>query len=172
MPAQPGSRRRIYGEEPFDGSSPHKPVDPHSEWQVKIEDARAEKGLSFRKLAELSKIPAGNLFNWLRSAKGTPSRTAYSSSVNNRLATALGIDPEELADAYNKSAFKPVDPNTPDPAPRAPRPGPQENLPGDPESLRGFLGALKATRRPSFSISELETMAAMFLPPAAESKGT
>jgi hypothetical protein len=164
MPRQPGSRIKDYEIDPFSGSSPHRPVNPFSPWQLLVENTRAEKHISLRKLAELSEIPNGNIYNWTRSWRGGPMRTVYTASVNDRLSRALGLDPQELADAYNKSAFMPLDPNKPE---SDPRPGPRSSGNSaqlDTDGLRRFMATLHATGRDSFRILELEQIASMLFP--------
>jgi hypothetical protein len=163
MPRKPGSRARDYSIEPSTNRYGPKHVDPHSPWQLLIESTRAEKQIPVRALATRAQIPPGTLFNWLRSGTGAPSRTTYTTSVNARLSRALGISEDSLADAYNQSAFRPVDPTIADPEPR-PAPHLAENATAfTVDGLRRFLHNLKATGRKSFTIEELELAASMIL---------
>lgn len=165
MAISPGSRRRIYEIDPSQGNA-HKFVDPHSPWQKKIEEARAEKEISLRKLGEMAKVSPATLYNWLRSTRGGPSRTYYTTSVNERIANALRLDPKELAEAYNQSQQRPLDPDQPDPAPRAPAPPSSKGLPaGNPDALKRFMATLHAMGAASYSIAQLEQVASMILDP-------
>lgn len=156
MPREPGSRIRDFNVEPSDNQHGPQAVEPHSEWQLLIERTRSEKKLSIREVASKSNIPSGTLYNWVRAKKGAPSRSIYTASANKRLAHALQIDENELAEAYNRSAFNPVDPNQPDPPPRpAPRASGE-----DPRRIIGELvAALRKTKRSTFTIDEIELVA-------------
>lgn len=163
MPRKPGSRARDYSAEPSKNRYGPKHVEPHSPWQLLIENTRSEKQISMRELASRAQIPSGTLFNWLRAGTGAPGRLSYTSTVNARLSQALGISEEMLAEAYNASAFRPVDPKVIEPDPR-PAPHHSENHPAiSVDGLRHFLNNLKATNRQSFTIAELELAASMIL---------
>jgi len=153
-----------YSVEPSDNRYGPQAVNPHTEWQIKIETTRAEKKLSLRELASRANVPSGTLFNWVRAKKGAPPRASYTAGVNRRLAKALGIPEKELADLYNRAAFQPVDPSTPEPERPRPAPHLQENITTfTVDGLRRFLHHLKATGRESFTLLELELAASMIL---------
>lgn len=81
------------------------------------------------------------------------------------MAKALAIDEEKLAEAYNKSAFSPVDPKAPDPEP-APRPAPQtlENATAfTVDGLKRFMRQLENSGRDSFTMAELKLAASFIL---------
>lgn len=163
MPRKPGSRARDYSAEPSNNRYGPKHVDPHSPWQLLIEEKRKENQISMRQLATRAQVPSGTLFNWLRAGTGAPSRVSYTTSVNARIAKALGITEEDLASAYNESAFRPVDPKIKDPEPL-----PAPHLAESPtaysvDGLRRLLSSLKSTGRQTFSIQELELAASMIL---------
>ena len=142
-----------------------KAVEPHSPWQLLLENARKEKRIALRDLATRAQIPAGTLFNWVRSKKGAPPRLSYTANLNRRLAIALGVTPEELADAYNASAFRPVDPDANESAPR-PAPHVSEDATAyTVEGLKRLLATLKATGRTSFTLMELELSINLLLGP-------
>lgn len=163
MPRKPGSRARDYSAEPSNNRYGPKHVEPHSPWQLLIEKTRTEKEMSMRALASRAQIPAGTLFNWLRAGTGAPSRVTYTSSVNARISRALGITEQLLADAYNESAFKPVDPKIIEPSP-SPAPHLSESTAAfTVDGLKRFLHNLRATGRQTFTMSELELAASMIL---------
>lgn len=165
MARQPGSRIRNYSIEPSTNEFGPKATDPHSPWQLLIEGIRERKKITIRNLAKKADIPSGTLFNWLRSKKGYPSRSIYTSSVNKRLASALGIKEDELAEAYNKSSFSPVNPKAPDPEP-PPRPAPQvsENATAFMvDGLKRFMHQLELSGRDSFTLAELKLAASFIL---------
>ena len=167
MPRQPGSRVRDYSIEPSSNRFGPKAVEPHTPWQLLLEEKRKEKKLALRDLATRAQIPAGTLFNWVRSKTGAPPRTSYTADLNRRLALALAITPEELADAYNASAFRPVDPNASEPSPR-PAPHVSEDAAAyTVEGLKRLLATLKSTGRTTFTLPELELLITMFLGPVS-----
>lgn len=152
-----------YSQDPSDNRYGPQAVNPHTQWQLAIEDARTELKISLRELASRAHVPAGTLFNWVRAKKGAPPRTSYTANINRRLAKALKIPEKQLADLYNRAAFRPVDPSKDEPDPH-PAPRVQENATAfTVDGLRRFLANLKATGRDSFSIMELELAASMIL---------
>ena len=163
MARLPGSRIRNYDIEPSDNPFGPKAVEPHSPWQLLVEKTRAEKQITLRQLAALADIPSGTLFNWVRNKRGCPSRSSYTTGVNARFAKALGISEHKLAEAYNNSLFKPLDPKISEPDPR-PAPHVSENATAfTVDGLRRFLATLKATGRETFTIAELDLAASMIL---------
>lgn len=161
MARKPGSRVRDYNAEPSTNQFGPRAVEPHSPWQKLIESSREEKEITLRDLAARADIPAGTLFNWVRNKRGCPPRISYTANMNKRFATALGISPDTLADAYNASAYKPLDPAAIEADPR-PAPHVSENSTAfTVDGLKRFLAILKATGRPSFTIGELELSASM-----------
>jgi hypothetical protein len=81
---------------------------PHSIWQRMIDTRMAEKEMSLRELAKrvstkAEPITHTRLFNWLRHEDGYPAPQAYTRNVNARVARALGLDPANLAEAYDAS---------------------------------------------------------------------
>jgi hypothetical protein len=172
MARLPGSRIRNYDIEPSNNRYGPKAVEPHTPWQLMIEAARLKTKTPLRKVAEKSDIPAGTLFNWLRAKTGAPPRATYTANLNRRLAETLKIKPEDLAEAYNKSAFAPVDPDAfeeskaPSPAP-APAPMVREDLVTfRVDGLKRLLAMLRSTGRNSFTLAEIELSAAMIGGPA------
>ncbi len=167
MARKPGTRARNYSLEPSNNQFGPKATDPHSPWQLLIEGIREEKELTIRQVAAKAQIPSGTLFNWIRSRKGCPSRSAYTSMINKRLAAAIGVPEEQLADAYNRSAFTPINPSNPDPAPPRPAPGLAEN----PSALEGaagmtrFMDTLRVSGRNSFTLAELEMISSLVTRP-------
>lgn len=169
MAREPGSRVRNYDIEPSNNPYGPKAVEPHSPWQLLVEEQRAQKKITLRELATRAQIPAGTLFNWVRNKRGCPSRSSYTSPVNARFARALGISEDKLADAYNQSVFKPLDPRKIEqdvhPAPRT-----SENasaLMG--VGLKRFLEHLHATGRTEFGMNELDLAASFILGSAVKS---
>ena len=163
MARQPGSRFRDYSAEPSTNRFGPKAVNPFSPWQLLVEKQRVDTKQPLRLIATRAQIPAGTLFNWVRAKRGFPPRTSYTQDLNKRLAAALICDEQELADAYNASAFKPVDPKVIE----APRPAPltlQENPTAfTVVGLKRFLAMLKASGRTSFTLGEIELTAGMIL---------
>jgi transcriptional regulator with XRE-family HTH domain len=165
MARKPGSRARDYSSEPSKNRFGPKAVEPHSPWQLLVEEKRTEKEIALRELASRADIAAGTLFNWVRSKTGAPPRTSYTADLNRRLAAVLGVTADELADAYNASAFKPVDPNASEPSPR-PAPHVSEDAATyTVDGLRRLLATLKSTGRTTFTLLELELSIAMLLGP-------
>lgn len=163
MARPPGSRGRDYNEEPSNNRHGPKHVEPHSPWQVLVEKQRVKTQQSLRVIATRANIPSGTLFNWVRSKKGCPPRISYTQHLNKCLATALEVDEQKLADAYNSSAFKPVDPKIIE-APAHSLLQPQQNS-ADlvVEALKRLLDVLKSTGRTSFTLSELELSIQMLI---------
>jgi len=164
MARQPGSRIRDFDQQP--AANPRGPshVNPHTPWQILIEDTRGSS-MSIRDLAAKAKIPDATLYNWLRAKRGSPTAANYSASINRRLASALGLDPAVLADAYNRSQPT-LDPDAPDEAPRAPAPQPSGNLPGTQvDGLKRFLAMLDASGAQTFTLDQIKAFAAVILPP-------
>ncbi len=159
----PGSRGRNYNDEPSTNRFGPKAVEPHSQWQILVENQRKEKELSIREVSTRAQIPSGTLFNWVRAKTGAPPRTSYTQEVNKRLAAVLNLTEDELAEAYNASAFKPVDPKMIEP----PRPAPHhvaENLTAfTVDGLKRFVAMLEASGRTSFTIEEIKLTAGMIL---------
>lgn len=147
-----------------------KPVEPHSPWQILIEKRRLETKQPLRTIASRAQIASGTLFNWVRAKKGYPPRTSYDQNLNKRLAIALEVEEQELADAYNASAFKPVDPKIIETSARS-RLKPQQNsavfVAG---ALTQLLDVLKSTGRTSFTLSELELSIQMLIVISCESE--
>jgi transcriptional regulator with XRE-family HTH domain len=161
MPRKPGTRVRDYSRQPSSNQFGPQATDPYSPWQLLIEGIRQEKEITLRQLAALAQIPAGTLFNWVRAKSGAPSRSSYTSEVNARLSRALGVQEDKLAEAYNQSAFKPVDPQHPDPAPA---PKTLESLPAQTvDALKRLLAVLKSTGRESYTLGEIELLAGMVI---------
>ena len=164
MARQPGSRFRDYSAEPSTNRYGPKAVNPFSPWQILVEKQRVETKQPLRLIATRAQIPSGTLFNWVRAKRGCPPRTSYTQDLNKRLALALQCDEQELADAYNASAFRPVDPKVIE-AP--PRPAPhtlQENPTAyTVDGLKRLLAMLKASGRTSFTFGEIELTAGMIL---------
>jgi transcriptional regulator with XRE-family HTH domain len=150
MARRPGTRIRNYNVEPSKNLFGPKAVEPHSPWQLLIERARLEKGISLREFAAKSEIPSGTIFNWVRSKQGCPTRSNYTSTINNKIAAAIGLDPEELASAYNQSAFRPVDPNVIEPESKSCA----EDRPLT--VLERFLAVLRQSGKDSFTLNDLE----------------
>lgn len=164
MARQPGSRYRDYKTNPSMNRYGPKAVDPFSPWQIMVENKRRETKQTLRALATRARIPAGTFFNWVRAAKGCPPRTSYTQDINKRLAAALDIDEQDLADAYNQSAFIPVDPNVIEAPPRPAPHAVQETPPAFTiDGLKRFLAMLRASGRTSFTLGEIELTAAMIL---------
>lgn len=158
MSMRPGARRRDYTSDPDNPEKKNSPkfVDPHSPWQVMIEEARIREHLSIRAVAATSKISAGTLFNWIRSVSGYPSKKHYTPSVNNRLARALKLKPAELAEAYNQSASMTDAPGSE--APRAPRPAPGTS--GTPSGqIDRLLAVLSQSGRDHFTLDDIRAAA-------------
>jgi hypothetical protein len=140
-------------------------VEPHSPWQLAIEEIRARKEISIRTLAAAAKIPDPTLYNWLRSKSGRPQQRHYSANINRRIAAALGMTPAALAEAYNRSVPQ-LDPDAIDPEPRAPAPQTSENLPATQvDGLRRLRGMLRASEATSFTLAQIEQFIDMLLPP-------
>ncbi len=85
-----------------------KRVDPFSPWQLLVSERCQELGLSTRALT--SKISTKDwqpehttIWAWLRSPEGTPPAEAYTPAVNRRLALALDLNPDVLAQAFEDS---------------------------------------------------------------------
>lgn len=168
MARPPASRGRDYNQEPSTNKLGPKYVEPFSPWQLLVEKQRQTHKLPLREVAELAQIPSGTLFNWVRAKRAAPPRTSYTQDVNKRLAKAIKADEQELAQAYNASAFKPVDPKVIE----APSPAPHmlgENLTTfTVDGLKRFLAMLKASGRSNFTIGEIELTASMILGYASE----
>lgn len=166
MARQPGSRFRNYKLQPSTNRFGPKAVDPHSPWQLLVEKQRCKTKQSLRDVATRAQIPAGTFFNWSRAKTGAPPRSSYTQDVNKRLAEALELPEQELADAYNASAFCPVDPKVME---RAPAPNVQENPSGFiVDGLKRLLAVLKSTGRDHFSLMELELSIQMLLSTTAQ----
>lgn len=163
MAREPGSRIRNYDIEPSSNPYGPKAVEPHSPWQLLVEQTRAQKKITLRDLAARAQIPAGTLFNWVRNKRGCPSISTYTAQVNARFARALGTTEEKLADAYNKSLFKPLDINAKEPPPR---PAPQVSEAATAftvDGLKRFLTHLRSSGRSEFTLSELELASSFIL---------
>lgn len=172
MPPRPGYRRKDYDTEPSKARIGPQFVEPHSEWQLLVEKTRATKRLSIRTLAELSKVPAGTFFNWIRAKSGCPPYTTYKPAVNDRLAKILGLPAESLWQAYKNSLD-----SEPVPAPtfqKNPSLGIPVNLEQSPAAYRAgtnklaqFQNMLAATGKQSFSIQEITTLISILNSPDA-----
>jgi hypothetical protein len=96
---------------PEDGDKPRrvvKRVDPFSPWQLLVQERCADLRLSTRALT--AKISTAEwspehttVWAWLRSPEGTPPADTYTAALNRRMATALGIKPDVLAQAFEDS---------------------------------------------------------------------
>lgn len=163
MPRQPGSRIRDYSKEPSQNPHGPKPTEPHSKWQLLVEGKRSEHKISLRDLATRAHIPSGTLFNWVRAKTAAPPRLSYTAAINRRLAAALHISAEELSDAYNQSAFQPLDPNAPSPAP-APAPKTRTASIADfEENLGRIVMVLQSTGNTSFTIDDIKSASSLVL---------
>ena len=85
-----------------------KRAEPFSPWQVLVENRRVELGVSTRALAEAisasgKSVEHTTVWAWLRSPVGYPPKETYDVAVNMRLAKALDLRPERLAEAYEES---------------------------------------------------------------------
>jgi len=85
-----------------------KRVNPFSQWQLLVQERSIEMGYSTRALAsEISspsrKVEHTTLWSWLRSPEGCPPASAYTPDLNRRLAAALKILPDRLAEAFEDS---------------------------------------------------------------------
>ena len=165
MARKPGARIRDYNIEPSTNRHGPRAAEPFSPWQLLVEEQRKIHQLPLREVAILAQVPAGTLFNWLRAKKGAPPRVSYTANINSRLARALKIGEDELAQAYNSSAFRPVDPQSIEVENRS-RARRQEGSPSlKLDGLKHLLATLKASGRESFTISELELSIQMLLGP-------
>lgn len=81
---------------------------PHSPWQILVDDRMRELGISFRALNSVL-LPVRESLNhttvwaWTRNTDGYPPPNTYSSEVNLLIANALQINPDVLAKAYEDS---------------------------------------------------------------------
>ena len=85
-----------------------KRSEPFSPWQVLVENRRMELGLSTRALADAissggKRLEHTTVWAWLRSPVGYPPKETYDVGVNMRLAKALSLRPDRLAEAYEES---------------------------------------------------------------------
>lgn len=158
MARKPGSRSRDYDLEPATNKLGPKAMNPHSQWQLLVEKQRETTKQPIRKIAELSQIPAGTLFNWVRSKRGAPPRASYTDDLNRNLARALRISPEELAEAYNASAFRPLKPDVVEAIERFDGRHPKILSQIAEDGLVRLIAILRASGRLSFSIEELEVL--------------
>ena len=147
--------------------------EPFSKWQILVEETRTEKCLAIRALAEITLIPSGTLFNWLRAKTGVPSFTRYKPPVNKRMADALGIKPDTLWEAYQHS-LKTI-PSPPGPAPQSQGNPPAGNsvlqedvtpysLGSTNDRLTKLLSLLQTTGRSTFTLQEIQILASMIEP--------
>lgn len=79
--------------------------EPFSKWQKLVASRMQELGISTRALAAMISTPSWSPENttvwaWTRCKDGCPPKDSYSSSVNERMANALELDPDVLAAAY------------------------------------------------------------------------
>jgi hypothetical protein len=90
---------------------PHKRVEPFTPWQIMVYDRSAELGITTRELANRVATPRHRfehttIWAWLRSPEGTPPLKTYTTDLNKRLATALELNPDVLAAAFDESRVK------------------------------------------------------------------
>lgn len=83
-------------------------VEPFSKWQKLVARRMEELGLTTRALAEKVATASwkpnhSTLWAWIRAKEGYPYHKTYTSLANARLAKALEIDPDVLAEAYEDS---------------------------------------------------------------------
>lgn len=85
-----------------------KRVDPFSPWQLMVTDRMRELGINSRDLA--AKITSGKrrfahttIWAWTKSQDGAPPKDTYTSEVNRKLAAAIEVSPDLLAQAYEDS---------------------------------------------------------------------
>ena len=88
-----------------------KRVEPFSPWQVLIQDRCTELGLSSRALAakiatKRREYEHTTVWAWLRSPEGAPPGNTYTQDLNRRLAAAIGVSPDVLAEAFEESRRK------------------------------------------------------------------
>jgi hypothetical protein len=88
-----------------------KRVEPFSEWQLLVQARCQEDNISTRALAAKIATPERKfehttIWSWLRSPEGSPPSETYTADLNRRLAKALGITPERLAEAFDNSRRK------------------------------------------------------------------
>lgn len=85
-----------------------KRVEPFSVWQKLVQERSNELGYSIRVLAAkivspTRKFEHSTVWAWLRSPEGTPPAETYTPDLNRRLAAALDIKPDRLAEAFEES---------------------------------------------------------------------
>ncbi len=167
MSRRPGSRIRDYQIEPANNVRGPVATNPHSPWQLLIEEIRETREISIRDLAKRAHIPSGTLFNWLRSRRGGPSKSIYTPQINKRLAAAIGVKESKLTDAYNRSVGLPAPhPHEKPFAAPAEIPAPllrEEETSFRIEALKRFLHSLEATGKTEFTLQELKFAAAIIL---------
>jgi hypothetical protein len=88
-----------------------KRVKPYSQWQLLVQARCADLNLSTRALASKIASPLRTyehttLWAWLRAPEGTPPGDTYTTDLNRRLATALDLTPDRLAEAFEESRRK------------------------------------------------------------------
>lgn len=85
-----------------------KRSDPHSPWQIMVDDRMRELRVSSRALADKISTPTRKLTHttiwaWTKNLEGTPPTATYTEEVNRKLAQALDLKPELLAQAFEES---------------------------------------------------------------------
>lgn len=85
-----------------------KRVEPFSPWQKLVDQRMIELQVTTRALTEKistakRKFAHTTLWAWLRSVEGCPPKETYTADINRKLAIALEIKPDVLAQAYERS---------------------------------------------------------------------
>ena len=88
-----------------------KRVEPFSQWQLLVQARCVDLNLSTRALAAKIASPLRNyehstVWAWLRAPEGTPPGDTYTTDLNRRLAAALDLTPDRLAEAFDESRRK------------------------------------------------------------------
>ena len=112
---KPGRRTTDYSGTPESRIIPTKRVirrvEPFSQWQILVQDRATELGYSLRALTKKIVSPGRKfehttVWAWLRSPEGTPPADTYTPDLNRRLAAALDLKPDRLAEAFEESRRK------------------------------------------------------------------
>lgn len=85
-----------------------KRSEPHSTWQIMVDDRMRELGITSRALVDKISPPKRKfahttIWAWTRNLEGTPPTATYTEEVNRKLAVALELKPERLAHAFEES---------------------------------------------------------------------
>ncbi len=85
-----------------------KRVEPFSEWQLLVQERCQELNISTRALASKIATPQRTLehttiWSWLRAPEGSPPAAHYTPDLNRRLAHALDLEPDRLAEAFENA---------------------------------------------------------------------